>query len=227
MCLARRLVVPVAMLIVLIIGGVDPAAACSLVETVPLAELGEISVPEGATKVIGIFERTVIQTWPATAEWDAAHAFATTRYWGEMREGDEYSILGGHRTTSPPGTTACPETPPPLKGETTYRALWDSGATTWLADPVLDIDAEALLAESFGPPVAVPVPDLSDTHPSVVASGTSTTDGSVAATSTSLQSAAETGQTERTSSLWLLAIAAIAIIALGIVVWLRRRSVSD
>lgn len=166
-----------AMIIVLLVLSPSVAHACTRVPSVSMASVAASltgqSLPEedawileGVT-IMGLVETTVVHTWEATLDYEAAAAHSVTRAWGTVAEGRPNAdrIRGGESRGPFAERTSCGLAGGGNVGHRTYNLILGEGRAHPANGP-LTPDVEAVLVSAFGEPDVREVPDFDERHPS-------------------------------------------------------------
>ena len=229
-----RLAVAAAGLVVFLLLPVAHVSACFVAERAPIGfvldvlagvDVGEDNllayVPQGAERIVGIMEREVVRYWPSNDDYEPAFGSVTSRYWGQPSADQGFWISGGGRIESPPATSSCPPSRMPSLGDLSYRAVWDTGVSSFILERELSGDQEALLVEHFGPPTRAAPVELPADHPYITL-GTDQAAADPPGGSTLPAASGRIG--DSTNGVWLWIIGAIAaVLVVAVIFWAAHR----
>ena len=166
-----------AMIMALLVLSPSVARACTLVPSVSMASVAasltgqpipeqDAWVLEGVT-ITGFVETTIVHTWEATLDYEAAAAHSVTRAWGTVAEGRPNAdrIRGGEPRGPFAERTSCGLAGGGAVGHRTYSLILGEGGTQSAYGP-LTPNVEALLVSTFGEPDVREIPDFDQRHPS-------------------------------------------------------------
>ncbi len=209
------------------------ADACSIhiieLDLVLASIEGEPAAEMGDDQIVGVVEMLVIGAWAETDTYRPASLAAPNLVWGEAPELS--TVIHGGQPLIPDTTSSCTNDARRL-GTRWWLGVFgaDDGGPglAVLIRPDADEDAQMRFTAAFGAPQSLETPTVPDRHPSEPAPGEATpTEPTTTAVATAQTPASAAPPTNGSDPSWVLvAVAVIALIALGLAI-ARRAQTSE